>query len=73
VIGFTAHGTGAAKAEQPNESGGCYAGHGHVAIHWRATSESKSNASDPDELRAFAKSLPAGTILRHHVAGDIGR
>ena len=72
VIGFTAHGTGAAKAERPSESGGCYAGHGHVAIHWRATSKSASDASDPDALRAFAKSLPAGTVLRHHVAGDIG-
>jgi len=24
-------------------------------------------------LRDFAESLPIGTVLRHHVAGDIGR
>lgn len=72
VIGFTAHGSGATKAERPNESGGCYAGHGHVAIHWRATSNATAAADDSAQLRSFAKSLPAGTILRHHVAGDIG-
>ena len=29
--------------------------------------------TDAEVLRKFVKSLPPGTILRHHIAGDIGK
>jgi hypothetical protein len=29
--------------------------------------------SDGQQLLQFAQALPAGSLLRHHIAGDIGR
>ena len=72
IIGFTAHGTAAAAAENPNKSGGCYASSGNVSIHWIATSKNKSTDSDGKKLQAFVRALPIGSVIRHHVAGDIG-
>jgi hypothetical protein len=74
IIGFTAHGASKKKAADPHVRGGCYASGGNVSLHWRDT----ANSSQPDEtdgekLRRFAKSLPPRSIIRHHVAGDIGR
>lgn len=70
VVVFTAHGTGAKKVGQDCE-GGCYAASGPTAIQWHKT-RTDGAANDPDALRQFADSLPYGTMLRHHVAGDIG-
>ena len=72
VIVFLAHGTGRKLAEDPNKPGGCYAATGPVAMQWHAT---RANGR-PDDARAiltFAASLPPGSLLRHHIAGDIGR
>ena len=72
VIVFLAHGTGRKLAEDPNKPGGCYGASGPVAIQWHAT---RANGR-PDDARAvltFAASLPPGSLLRHHIAGDIGR
>ena len=69
-----AHGTGARLVGQA-EPGGCYAASGPTAIQWHGTRRAAelAPANDADQLRAFARSLPPGSLLRHHVAGDIGR
>lgn len=70
VIVFVAHGTG--KKRVGTGDGGCYAASGPTAIQWHGTRKTGA-ANDADALRAFARSLPPGSLLRHHVAGDIGR
>lgn len=71
VIVFSAHGQGARKVAT-EERGGCYAAGGHVAIQWHKT-RTAGAANDAELLRSFAQSLAPGSLLRHHVAGDIGR
>lgn len=70
VIVFVAHGT--AKKRVGTGTGGCYAANGHAAIQWHGTRKTGA-ANDAEALRQFARALPAGSMLRHHVAGDIGR
>ena len=70
VVVFVAHGTGAKRVGQ-DCGGGCYAASGPTAIQWHNTRKSGA-ANDADALRQFADSLPYGSMLRHHVAGDIG-
>ena len=72
VIGFTGHGASKKKIEN-DKRGGCYAAGGNVAIHWRATSGQEQEQSDAQTLRDFVKTLPPRSVLRHHVAGDIGK
>lgn len=70
---FTAHGAGKRLAGDNAERGGCYAGGGNVALHWRGLStREKPEQSDADAHRAFVKTLRPYTILRPHIAGDIG-
>jgi hypothetical protein len=71
VIVFAAHGTGARRVAT-DQAGGCYAASGHVAIQWHKT-RTAGAANDAELLRTFAQSLAPGSLLRHHVAGDIGR
>lgn len=33
----------------------------------------KQDRSDHEKLTAWVKTLPYGTFIRHHVAGDIGK
>jgi hypothetical protein len=54
-----------------DQEGGCYAASGPVAIQWHKTSKTGA-INDAETLTAFARSLPVGAFLRHHVAGDIG-
>ena len=73
IIGFTAHGPTKRKAGDPTQRGGCYADAGNCRIWWDQT----ANGDQPDEtdgqkILRFAKSLPPRSIIRHHVAGDIG-
>jgi hypothetical protein len=71
---FTAHGVGKKKAGDPDAAGGCYADGGNVALHWNATSNADDDGlTDAQRLRAFAKTLPPRSVLRHHIAGDIGK
>lgn len=75
IIKFTAHGTSAKKimmrAEGASqESGGCYGSSGPVHLQWKNTVG--STESDASQLLEFTRSLPIGTMLRHHVVGDIG-
>ena len=72
AVGFTAHGVHKKKAANPDQAGGCYATGGNVLLHWTSTSKQEQEESDGDKLRRFAKSLAPRTILRHHIAGDIG-
>jgi hypothetical protein len=70
VIVFVAHGTGKAKVGS-DDGGGCYAANGHVAIQWHATRKT-GKPDDAKAIVAFAKQLPPGSKLRHHIAGDLG-
>jgi hypothetical protein len=70
---FTAHGVSKRKAGDNAEPGGCYAGGGNVALHWRQLSErAEITETDAEHVERFAAALPPRTILRHHIAGDIG-
>lgn len=71
VVAFVAHGTGA-KRVGTDQEGGCYAAGGPTAIQWHSTRKS-GHVNDAQALKAFAKALPPGSMLRHHVAGDVGR
>ena len=73
AVGFTAHGVFKKKAAAPDEKGGCYATGGNVLLHWTATAKQDQDETDGQKIRRFAKSLPPRTILRHHIAGDIGQ
>ena len=73
AVGFTAHGVHKKKAAEPDEKGGCYATGGNVLLHWTATAEQDQDETDGQKIRRFAKSLPPRTVLRHHIAGDIGQ
>lgn len=76
IIKFTAHGnkakvvsirlSGAAGA--PN--GGCYGNGGPVRLQWEKTKGTTSG--DAQAVLEFARSLPQGAKLRHHVVGDFG-
>ena len=73
IIGFTAHGPNKKKAADPNTRGGCYADAGNCRLWWDQTARSKQpDETDSEKLLRFAKSLPPRSIIRHHVAGDIG-
>ena len=71
VVVFVAHGPMAGKVGR-DTAGGCYASSGPTAIQWHKT-RTAGAADDAAELVRFARSLPPGSMLRHHVAGDIGR
>ena len=72
-IVFTAHGASKRKAGDNEEPGGCYAGGGNVALHWRHLSErDETTETDGEHVARFAAGLAPRTILRHHIAGDIG-
>mgnify|MGYP000285889849 FL=1 len=73
AVGFTAHGVHKKKAAAPEEKGGCYATGGNVLLHWTATAKQDQDETDGQKIARFAKSLPPRTILRHHIAGDIGQ
>ena len=70
VIVFVAHGPMAGKVGRET-AGGCYATSGPVAIQWHKT-RTAGAPNDAAELLRFARSLSPGSMLRHHVAGDIG-
>ena len=71
-IVFTAHGAGKKKAGDVTRAGGCYAVGGNVAIHWRNLSKKEQGESDAEKIKRFASALASGSILRSHIAGDMG-
>jgi hypothetical protein len=70
VIVFVAHGSGQALvgADTP---GGCYGNAGPVRLAWEKT-KTGGHQDDAAELVGFARSLPPGSLLRHHIVGDLG-
>ena len=72
IIGFSAHGPSKKKAADPETRGGCYADAGNCRIWWEDTANGEQCETDAEKVRRFAQSLPPGSIVRHHVAGDIG-
>jgi hypothetical protein len=70
VIVFVAHGSGA-RLVGDDQPGGCYGNTGPVRLAWEKT-KTGGHQDDPAELVRFAKSLPPGSLLRHHVVGDLG-
>jgi len=72
IIGFTAHGPSKKKAADLETRGGCYADAGNCRIWWNETANGEQEETDAEKVKRFAKSLPPRSIIRHHVAGDIG-
>lgn len=71
VVVFVAHGSRSARVGT-DRAGGCYAAGGPVALAWHGTRRTGA-PEDAAALRAWARTLPRGHMVRHHVAGDIGR
>lgn len=71
VVVFVGHGS-ARRLVGQDAQGGCYGSGGRVAIQWHATRKTGA-PDDAAQLRRFARSLPPGSLLRHHVVGDLGR
>ena len=71
IVFFTAHGP-KKKLVGSKKAGGCYGSTGKVAMHWRTTKDMKVD-NEEEHLYNFVKQLPTGTLLRHHIVGDIGR
>ena len=73
IIGFTAHGSSKKKAADTTVQGGCYGNQGNCRLWWNDTAKSEQpDETDGQKLLRFVKSLPVRSIIRHHVAGDIG-
>lgn len=71
VIVFVGHGSRRARVGT-DEPGGCYGELGPVRLQWESARKTGA-ADDAAALARFARSLPAGSMIRHHVVGDIGR
>jgi len=72
---------------QTSDTGGCYGNSGPVRLQWEKTRgvgavgvaggalagpEDSQRPSDAEQLARFVEGLPEGTLLRHHVVGDLG-
>ena len=73
IVAFTAHGSGKKSASDIDADGGCYANGGNVQLHWDRLSKKEQLESDAEKIQRFASGLPPYTILRHHIAGDMGK
>ena len=73
VVVFRGHGP-RKKLVGSQERGGCYAECGPTRWQWNKTAKGQGNEilKTPEQLIAWARSLPRGSRLRHHVAGDLG-
>ena len=72
IIKFVAHGSQKKKVGT-DQKGGCYAGQGFTRFAWGSTAKQVQEVTDAVKLTKWVKSLPYGTMIRHHVAGDIGK
>jgi len=71
VVKFTAHGTSYKKVGS-QEAGGCYGSSGPVAIQWKNTAKQEQIKTDTQILEDWISTLPEGSLVRHHVVGDVG-
>jgi hypothetical protein len=51
----------------------CYAANGHTVFSWRNAGKQVSNMTDGEKVLDWVKDLPRRSLLRHHIAGDIGK
>jgi hypothetical protein len=72
VIVFYGHGS-QKKLVGEEEQGGCYGTGGKVRLHWEHTKNVSQSLNDINKLKQFVQELPYGTILRHHIVGDVGK
>jgi hypothetical protein len=73
AVAFLVHGRDAKKAADTTTPGGCYGESGfYTRIAWNNVSK-KPATDDGVTVRDFAKRLPYGTTLRHHIVGDTGK
>lgn len=72
AIGFPGHGASKKKVST-DTAGGCYAAGGNVRLHWNRLTKKAQTLTDSEVLREFVRTLRNHTILRHHIAGDIGK
>ena len=74
AVGFMVHGTRKKKAADTSQPGGCYAEAGfYTRTHWNQLSKREQQKSDAQTHIDFVKSLPFATIMRPHIAGDMGK
>ena len=72
TVGFLSHGTGKKAAENCEKQGGCYAAYFRTRWQWdklALTDEQKQ--TDGEQLLEFVETLSEGSLLRHHVVGDM--
>ncbi len=73
AIVFPSHGPGK-RHIGTEEQGGCYTGYGHVSLHANRYSKQEATAeTDSEAVTRFVAGLRPGSIVRHHVIGDIGK
>ena len=81
IIVFHAHGSKKDLVGN-EEQGGCYGTFGRVRLQWEHTRKNVSqlqqkivsqSQQDINTLNNFVQELPYGTVLRHHIVGDIGK
>ena len=74
VVVFTAHGAASGLVGSDDNPGGCYATGGNVRLHWdRLSKKEGQGESDAEKHRRFVQGLPPRTVVRCHIAGDMGR
>ena len=72
TVGFLSHGTGKKQAEDCEKQGGCYAAYFRTRWQWdKLALKEESKQTDGEKLLEFAETLPEGSLLRHHVVGDM--
>lgn len=76
VIKFTAHGASAKRIDiraiGGGEAGGCYGNGGPVRLQWERTRDLVETRGDGEVLMGFVAGLKEGSLVRHHVVGDVG-
>ena len=74
VISFEVHGSPNMKKAAGNteKQGGCYASEHLMRLKWRRVAGTdQGEKTDSEVIKEFIPTLPNGTNLRHHDAGDI--
>lgn len=73
VIVFPGHGSKKAVVGTDQAAGGCYGTFGPTQWQWRAAAKQEQHLTDAEKLLKWVKTLTPGTLLRHHIVGDVGR
>jgi hypothetical protein len=70
---FSGHGSGKRAARQLDKQGGCYATFHNTRRQWEDTKDSDQQLSDSEQLDQFMRQLGPRAVIRHHIAGDLGK